>query len=96
MIGGGPAYNGYGKRAAGEPGFNGHDWGIVALTGFRARLTRALAFRVDGSVDFIPSPNSGKPEIVNQFQGINATSPPDKNLNLGVQAGLSLLLGHGQ
>lgn len=93
MIGAGPAYNGYGKKGEGEPGFKGHDWGIAGLTGFRARLTRALGFRADAIVDYIPSPNSGKPEIVSQFQGINAASPPNANLNIGVQAGLSVLLG---
>jgi outer membrane protein with beta-barrel domain len=93
MIGAGPAYNGYGKEGGTEPGFKGHDWGIAGLTGFRARLSPALAFRADAIVDYIPSPNSGKPEVVGQFQGINAASPPDKNLNIGVQAGLSVLLG---
>jgi hypothetical protein len=94
MIGAGPAYTGYGKKATGEPGFKGHDWGVAGLTGFRARLTRLLALRVDAILDFIPSPNNGKPEIVSQFQGISAASAPDKNLDLGIQAGLAMLLGH--
>jgi hypothetical protein len=93
MIGAGPAYNGYGKEGGTEPGFKGHDWGIAGLTGFRVRFTPALGFRADAIVDYIPSPNSGKPEIVSQFQGINAASPPNSNLNIGVQAGLSVFLG---
>src|SRR6185503_9361918 len=50
-------------------------------------------FRVDATLDYIPSPNNGKDAIVNQFQGITAASPPTQNVNLGGQAGLSIMLG---
>lgn len=92
ILGVGPAHNRYGKRVANEPGFKGDDWGVGALTGFRAMLTNWLAFRVDGTLDYIPSPNNGSSEIVTQFAGITASEPADKNVNLGAQAGLSLML----
>ena len=57
-------------------------------------LTNWLAFRVDGTLDYIPSPNNGSDEIVEQSGGITAAAEPaSKNTNLGVQAGLSLMLG---
>jgi outer membrane protein OmpA-like peptidoglycan-associated protein len=93
ILGAGPAYNRYGKEVAGEPGFKGSDWGVGVITGFRAMLTSWFAFRLDGTIDYIPSPNNGKADIVGQFQGIQAASPPSSNTNLGVQAGLSLMLG---
>jgi outer membrane protein OmpA-like peptidoglycan-associated protein len=97
ILGAGPAYNRYGKRVAGEPGFRppgaGSDWGVSGTTGIRAMLTKWLAFRLDGTIDYVPSPNNGKTEVITQGTGIVAASPPDKNLNLGVQAGLSLMLG---
>jgi outer membrane protein OmpA-like peptidoglycan-associated protein len=93
LLGAGPGYNRYGKDVAGEPGFKGDDWGLGALTGFRAMLTNWLAFRIDGTLDYIPSPNNGSDEIVTQFAGITEPEPADKNINLGAQAGLSLMLG---
>ena len=93
ILGAGPGYNRYGKRVANEPGFKGDDWGVGALTGFRAKLTNWLAFRIDGTLDYIPSPNNGKDEIVTQFNGITASEPASSNVNLGAQAGLSLMLG---
>jgi outer membrane protein OmpA-like peptidoglycan-associated protein len=93
LVGVGPAYNRYGKDVAGEPGFHGSDWAASAITGFRALLTSWLAFRVDGTVDYIWNPNNGKPEVVGQAAGITAAEPPDHNLNWGAQAGLSLMLG---
>jgi outer membrane protein OmpA-like peptidoglycan-associated protein len=95
ILGAGPAYNRYGKRVVGEPGFRppggGSDWGLGLSTGIRAMLTNWLAFRVDGTLDYIPSPNNGKAAVTSQ--GITAASPPSSNTNLGVQAGLSLMLG---
>ena len=69
MLGLGPAYNHYGKHVPGEPGFKGNDWGAGLSTGLRAMLTGWLAFRVDATLDYIPSPNNGKDAIVNQFRG---------------------------
>jgi len=93
LLGVGPAYNRYGKRVAGEPGFRGSDWAVGGITGIRAMLTNWLAFRLDGTIDYIWNPNNGKPAIVGQANGITAATPPDHNLNLGAQAGLSIMLG---
>jgi len=96
FIGAGPAYNRYGKQVEGEPGFRGDgfgsDWALSGITGFRLHLSRALALRVDGTVDYVMSPNNGKDAVTTQFAGIGG-DPATKNLNLGAQAGLSLLLG---
>jgi outer membrane protein OmpA-like peptidoglycan-associated protein len=93
FLGVGPGYARYGKDVPNEPGFKGSDWSASAITGFRAMLTSWLAFRVDGTLDYIWDPNNGKPDIVGQFAGITAAEPPDHNLNLGAQAGLSVMLG---
>ena len=88
FLGVGPAHNRYGKDVPGQPGFDGTDWAIAPTTGFRIKLLDALALRIDGTLDYIWNPNNGKDEIVSQFLGI--TQPvPDKNVNLGLQAGLS-------
>ncbi|NOT09297.1 MAG: OmpA family protein [Gemmatimonadales bacterium] len=91
LLGAGPAYNRYGKSVPNEPGFKGSDFGIGALTGFRANLTRWLAARLDGTLDYIPSPNNGKDKITTQATGISAPEAASKNLNLGVQLGLSII-----
>ena len=93
FAGAGPVYNRYGKDVPGEPGFKGSDFGGGVITGFRAMLTSYLAFRVDGTFDYVPSPNNGKDEIVSQANGITLAEPPNKNTTLGLQAGLSVLLG---
>lgn len=93
FVGAGPGYARYGKKVAGEPGFHGSDWAASGITGIRAMLTSWLAFRVDGTLDYIWNPNNGKPAVVSQFAGISAAKAPSKNLNLGAQAGLSLMLG---
>jgi outer membrane protein OmpA-like peptidoglycan-associated protein len=96
FLGAGPAYNRYGKKVPGQPGFRGDgfgsDWAVSGITGVRAHLLPWLAVRVDGTIDYIPSPNNGKATVVGQANGITGT-PADNNLNLGAQAGLSLLLG---
>lgn len=91
LIGAGPAYNKYGKDISGLPGFKGSDVGVGAITGFRASLTNWLAARLDGTLDYIPSPNNAKAEITGQGNGITAGSVASKNLNLGVQLGLSVI-----
>ncbi len=96
FLGAGPGYNRYGKNVPGQPGFQGDgfgaDWAISGIAGVRAHLLPWLALRVDGTIDYIPKPNNGDPELVAQGAGITGT-PADKNVNLGAQAGLSLLLG---
>jgi outer membrane protein OmpA-like peptidoglycan-associated protein len=97
ILGVGPGYNRYGKNIAGQPGFRGDgfgsDWGVSGLTGFRIMLTNWLAARFDGTLDYIPSPNNGKAALVAQGTGLEASTIPTKNTNLGFQAGLSLMLG---
>jgi len=93
ILGAGPAYNRYGKDIPGQPGFKGSDWGASGLAGIRAKLTNWLHFRVDGTIDYIPSPNNGKDDIVSQANGITASSPASSNTNLGAQVGLSVMLG---
>ncbi len=95
LIGAGPGYNKYGKNIVGLPGFRGNgfgsDVGVGFITGLRAKLTNWLAFRLDGTLDYIPSPNDAKDALIAQatITGPKAT----KNTNLGVQAGLSVMLG---
>jgi outer membrane protein OmpA-like peptidoglycan-associated protein len=97
LIGAGPGYNRYGKNIAGLPGFRGNgfgsDWAASGLTGFRAKLTNWLDFRLDGTVDYIPSPNNAKAALIAQGSGITATSPASSNTDLGIQAGLSVVPG---
>lgn len=91
LIGAGPVYNRYGKNVPTEPHFKGSDWGIAPFTGIRAKLTNWLAARLDGTLDYIPSPNNGKTAIVTQGTGITASSAATKNVNLGLELGLSLM-----
>ena len=97
LLGAGPGYNRYGKNVPGEPSFRGEgfgtDWAMSGITGIRVHLLRWLALRVDGTLDYISSPNNGDPDLVSQFAGITATTPATQNINLGAQAGLSLMLG---
>lgn len=58
--------------------FDGSDWGIAGITGLRYNFSEMLSLRVDGTLDYIPSPE-------------NQTS--DSNLMWGIQAGLSLHFG---
>lgn len=68
-----------------------HDWyrgnikasdnGLTGVLGLRAGIAGALAFRIDGTVDYIERP-------------INRTTA-DRNVNYGVQAGFGVLLGGG-
>jgi outer membrane protein OmpA-like peptidoglycan-associated protein len=53
--------------------------GITGLLGLRLGLSEKLGFKVDGTIDYVPSPTAGR---------------GDNYMNLGVQAGLSLLLGN--
>lgn len=91
LLGAGPAYNRYGKDLPNQPNFKGNDVGIGALTGFRAALTNWFFVRLDGTLDFIPSPNNASERVINQGTGITAAAAATKNLNLGVQLGLSVI-----
>ncbi|MEO7987838.1 MAG: OmpA family protein, partial [Gemmatimonadales bacterium] len=92
ILGAGPAYNRYLSSSSALPSFKGHDWAISGMTGLRFRLNNWLALRVDGTADYIPSPNSGKTAVVTQFQGINV-AVPKHNTNLGAEFGLSIMRG---
>ncbi len=91
LIGAGPAYSRYGKNLLTEPNFKGSDWGIGAITGIRASLTNWLAARLDGTLDYIPSPNNASDRVIHQGNGITAGSAASSNTNLGVQLGLSVI-----
>lgn len=91
LLGAGPGYARYGKDIPGIPGFKGSDWAGSVLVGLRANLARWLALRVDGSLDFIPSPNNGSDRVVNQGQGLQpGRTPATSNINLAAQGGLSI------
>jgi outer membrane protein OmpA-like peptidoglycan-associated protein len=53
--------------------------GVTGLLGLRLGLSEKLGVKVDGTIDYVPSPSAGR---------------GDNYMNLGVQAGLSLLLGN--
>ncbi len=72
LIGGGPGINFYTKDAA-VAGFSGNDISIGGLVGFRFSLIKQLSLRIDGLVDYVPSPENGA----------------SNNTTLGAQAGLS-------
>lgn len=81
LLGVGPGYNRYYTSAAApdflEKRFEGDDWGVGALTGFRFKFADWISLRVDGTLDYVPSP----------------TNEAEDNKNWGVQAGLSLHFG---
>jgi len=81
LLGLGPNYNRYelaeGAGAVLEERFEGSDWGVGFLGGFRYKFTEQVAARVDVTADVIPSPK-------------NDTGT---NTQYGLQVGLSLLTG---
>lgn len=82
ILGGGLNYNRYrvSDQASNflEKKFEGDDFGVGALAGIRLGLNEVWKLRVDGTIDLIPSPYS---------------DDNGSNTMLGVQAGLSALLG---
>ncbi len=62
-----------------EKRFEGDDFGIGGLTGFRYKLTDAISARLDGTLDLIPSPENDD----------------NSNTMAGAQLGLSVFLGGG-
>lgn len=84
VIGGGYSYTKYQDRYdEGEFGpitADGDDSGPRGLLGFRFGLGELVSVRLDGTADYISSPNP-------------ALSPADKDWNYGFQAGLSWLFG---
>ncbi len=82
LLGAGPNYNRYRVSDAADAftskTFEGDDWGIGGLTGFRVMVTDWLSARVDGTIDYIPSPQN---------------DPNGSNTMLGAQAGLGIHLG---
>jgi len=75
-------YNSYsvsdGASAAQVEQFEGSDFGFGGITGFRLKFSDAISARLDGTLDFIPSPKND-----------DASS----NTMAGVQLGLSAFLG---
>ena len=74
LLGAGLNYNRYQKLDIADR----DDFGFGGLVGLRARVYRQLHLRVDGLVDWVPSP---------------VTAGDGSNIFLGAQAGLSLILG---
>ena len=75
-------YNSYsvsdGASAAQVAQFEGSDFGFGGITGFRIKLSDSWSIRLDGTLDYIPSPQ-------NDSEGSNTM--------FGVQGGLSVFLG---
>lgn len=82
ILGGGVNYNRYNVSSRADnftkKTFDGSDWGVGALAGFRAGLNDVWSLRIDGTMDYIPSPQS---------------DAEGSNTMLGLQAGLSAFLG---
>lgn len=82
ILGGGINYNRYNVSSAADnftkKTFEGSDWGVGALAGFRIGLSEVWTLRVDGTLDYIPSPQS---------------DTEGSNTMLGLQAGLGVFLG---
>ena len=53
--------------------------GVTGVLGVRVGLSEKLGLKLDGTIDYVPSPSAGR---------------GDEYMNLGVQAGLSLLFGN--
>lgn len=58
--------------------YEGSDFGFGGITGFRLKFSDAISARLDGTLDYIPSPQN---------------NPDGSNTMLGVQLGLSAFLG---
>lgn len=82
LLGAGINYNRYNVTSEADQflkkTFEGDDWGVGALTGFRLKLNEVWSIRADGTLDFIPSPQSDS---------------ENSNTMLGAQLGLSVFLG---
>lgn len=62
------------------------DYGLTGLFGFRLGLSNHVGFRLDGVIDFVPSPENEAPETI--------TSPGvSRNIQYAAHAGLSFLVG---
>jgi outer membrane protein OmpA-like peptidoglycan-associated protein len=72
-IGAGYVRDMYGKDA------DTHEDGITGVLGLRLGLSEKLGVKLDGTIDYVPSPSGGT---------------IDNYMNYGVQGGLSLLLGN--
>lgn len=74
LIGAGGTWNKYSKNASGD------EFGVGGLAGIRLGLGEVLSIRLDGTLDYMGSPNED-------------LSPASKDWHYGFQAGLSWLLG---
>jgi OOP family OmpA-OmpF porin len=79
LLGGGYVRNEFGRD------FDTHESGVTGLVGARLGLPGTILIRLSTYVDYIPSPS------IALYPG--ATLEPDHNVNWGIQAGLSFLLG---
>jgi outer membrane protein OmpA-like peptidoglycan-associated protein len=72
-LGAGYVRDMYGKDA------NVDENGITGVAGFRLGLSQTFGVKLDGTIDYVPSPSAGR---------------GDNYMNLGIQGGLSLLFGN--
>jgi outer membrane protein OmpA-like peptidoglycan-associated protein len=79
LVGGGYVRNEFGRD------LDTHEDGITGLLGARLGLPGSTSIRLSTYIDYIPSPSLAF------YPG--ATLDPDYNVNWGIQAGLSFLLG---
>ncbi len=63
-----------------DPAFKGSEDGVSGLGGFRFGLSDKVALRVEGIVDYVPTPANAGPGV-------------DDGWTYGIQAGISFLLG---
>ncbi|MEO8448878.1 MAG: OmpA family protein [Gemmatimonadota bacterium] len=92
LLGAGAGLNHYGKSNATvlNPTIFGNDVSIGGLTGFRYKVNNWLSLRLDGTLDYMPSPRNGTDEVRSQANGVQLTEVPSNNVHLGLQLGLSI------
>jgi outer membrane protein OmpA-like peptidoglycan-associated protein/sulfur carrier protein ThiS len=79
------------------------DFGIAGLIGTRWKFTDMIALRIDGTASMIPSPSTRRDEFTRLNCGapgtptcVRAQDPEGMDLNLGLEAGVSVLLNNGK
>ena len=89
LFGAGGVLNHYGKSSNPQvKTINGNDVGLGGLVGFRLKANSWLSLRLDGTLDYMPSPANGKAAVVNE--GTTDPTVPSNNTHLGLQLGLSI------
>lgn len=83
ILGGGYTYNKYQLRAGGVNNDMGHETGPSGLVGFRFGLGSIVSIRIDGTFDYMSSPDS-----------LLTFPQVQKDYHYGLQAGLAFLFGN--